>query len=72
MDSKELVLEGLNNKQRSIADALWEARSPDVVTALMLVYGKTEVKIIMDMMLAASLDNIDVDVSDARAYLSTF
>ena len=66
------VLEGLNNKQRSIADALWEARSPDVVTALMLVYGKTEVKIIMDMMLAASLDNIDVDVSDARAYLSTF
>jgi hypothetical protein len=43
-----------------------------MVTALMLVYGKREVQIVMDMMLAATLDNIDVDVSDARAYLSTF
>jgi hypothetical protein len=71
-DSKDLVLEGLSKKQRDIADLLWNAESPDMVTALMLVYGKKEVQIVMDMMLAATLDNIDVDVSDARAYLSTF
>jgi hypothetical protein len=72
MNAKEIVLEGLNNKQRTIANVLWEAQSSDIITALMLIYGKAEVKTIMDMMLAATLDNLDVDVSDAKAYLSKF
>jgi hypothetical protein len=72
MEANEIVLEGLNNKQRAIADVLWKANDPNIINALMLIYGEVEVQIVMSMMLAAALDNMDIDVADARAYLSTF
>lgn len=54
-----ISLEGLNFRQKSIAEALWTAESDDTLVALCLVYGKREVRVVQEMMLAASLDTVE-------------
>jgi len=66
-----ISLEGLSFRQKSIAEALWSAESDDVLIALCLVYGKREVRVVQEMMLAASLDTVE-DTDQAQQLLKKF
>jgi len=66
-----ISLEGLSFRQKSIAEALWSAESDDTLVALCLVYGKREVRVVQEMMLAASLDTVE-DTDQAQQLLKQF
>lgn len=67
-----ITINGLSPTQCAIADKLWTAESPDAITALMLVFGKEEVKVVMEMMTLAALDQIEPDLDDVANYLRKF
>jgi len=66
-----ITLEGLNFRQKSIAEALWRAESKDVLRALAQVYGAREVRVVQEMILAAALDAVE-DTDQARQVLKQF
>ena len=67
-----ITIHGLTPAQLAIADKLWTAESSDAITALMLVFGKAEVKVVMELMTLAALDQIEPDLSDVANYLRKF
>lgn len=67
-----ISIEGLTPTQCTIADALWTAESADAITALMLVFGKEQVNIVMEMMTLAALDTIEPDLEEVANYLRKF
>ena len=67
-----ITIHGLTPTQHAIADKLWTAESPDAITALMLIFGKEEVKVVMEMMTLAALDQIEPDLDDVANYLRKF
>jgi len=66
-----ITLEGLNFRQKSIAEALWRAESKDVLRALAQVYGAREVRVVQEMILAAALDAVE-DTDQAQQVLKQF
>ena len=69
---KEIVIHNLTMEQKVILDALWTAKSNETITALMIVFGKKQVQAMQQMLLAASLDVQDIDISEAKSILSKF
>ena len=69
---KEIVIHNLTMEQKVILDALWTAKSDETITALMIVFGKKQVQAMQQMLLAASLDVQDIDISEAKSILSKF
>ena len=69
---KEIVIHNLTMEQKVILDALWTAKSDETITALMIVFGKKQVQSMQQMLLAASLDVQDIDISEAKSILSKF
>lgn len=67
-----ISIEGLTPTQHAIADRLWTAESADAITALMLVFGKEQVNIVMEMMTLAALDQIEPDLEEVANYLRKF
>ena len=67
-----ITIQGLSPTQYAIADKLWTAESADAITALMLVFGKAQVKVVQEMMTLAALDQIEPDLSDVANYLRKF
>jgi len=67
-----ITIQGLSPTQYAIADKLWTAESPDAITALMLVFGKAEVKVVQEMMTLAALDQIEPDLEAIANYLRKF
>lgn len=66
-----ITLENLSFEQKAIAEALWTAKSSDVIIALSLVYGRQEVRAIQELMLAASLDAVE-NTDQAQQVLNRF
>ena len=66
-----ITLEGLNFRQKSIAEALWRVESKDVLLDLARVYGAREVRVVQEMMLAAVLDTVE-DIDQAQQLLKQF
>ena len=67
-----LQIQGLSPQQCAIADQLWTATSADAITALMLVFGRAQVKVVMEMMTLAALDQIEPDLEAVANYLRKF
>lgn len=70
-----ISLKGLSFRQKSIAEALWTAENNDTLIALCLVYGKREVRVVQELMLAAFLDTaVDTveDTDQAQQLLKQF
>jgi len=66
-----ITLENLSFEQKAIAEALWQAKSSDVIIALSLVYGRQEVRAIQELMLAVSLDTVE-NTDQAQQVLNRF
>lgn len=67
-----IKIEGFTARQHVIADLLWEAQTTEELVAIMLAFGKEEVSIVKEMIVAATYDSMDVDVSEANEYLDKF
>ena len=67
-----ITIQGLSPTQYAIADKLWTAESVDAITALMLVFGREQVKVVQEMMTLAALDQIEPDLDDVANYLRKF
>ena len=67
-----ITIQGLSPTQHAIADKLWTAESADAITALMLVFGRAQVKVVMEMMTLAALDQIEPDLDAIANYLRKF
>lgn len=66
-------IEGLSAKQHIIADALWECETEREVQMLFEVFPVSEVILVKEMMIAATMDTIvNNDVEEAKEYLSKF
>jgi len=66
-----IQLEGLSKVQCSIADFLWHADSEEDMQFIYEAFGRYEVEVVKQMMLAASLNDIE-DVSQASEILQSF
>ena len=67
-----ITIQGLSPTQYAIADKLWTEESADAITALMLVFGREQVKVVQEMMTLAALDQIEPDLEAIANYLRKF
>lgn len=67
-----ITINGLTKEQVIIAEALWNAETPDAIVALMLVHGKEKVNVMKELITAAVIDQTEPDLSQVKDYLSKF
>lgn len=66
-------IEGLSPKRHIIADALWECETEREVQMLFEVFPVSEVILVKEMMIAATMDTVvNDDVEQAKEYLMRF
>lgn len=64
-------IDGFTAKQKVIADLLWEAETTEELVSIMLVFGKEEVSVVKEMIVAATYDQME-DTDIANDYLKRF
>ena len=64
-------IDGLTARQKIIADLLWEAQETDELVGIMLAFGKEEVVVVKEMIVAATYDQME-DTDIANDYLKRF
>lgn len=64
-------IDGLTARQKVIADLLWEAQETDELVGIMLAFGKEEVVVVKEMLVAAMFDQ-DESIDIASNYLRKF
>ena len=64
-------IDGLTARQKVIADLLWEAQETDELVGIMLAFGKEEVAVVKEMIVAATYDQMQ-DTDIANDYLKRF
>ena len=64
-------IDGFTAKRKVIADLLWEAETTEELVSIMLVFGKEEVSVVKEMIVAATYDQMQ-DTDIANDYLKRF